>query len=33
MDSFKRFRKEKLPNKKCFYSPAKDGTTNDDAEK
>ena len=33
MDSFKRFSEEKLPNKKCFYSPVKDGTTNDDAEK
>ena len=33
MDSFKRFNKEKLPNKKCFYSSVKDGTTSDSDEK
>ena len=27
MSSFKRFREEKLPDKKCFYSFVKDGTT------
>ena len=25
MDSFKRFRKKKLPDKECFYSSVKDG--------
>ena len=33
MDSFKRFREEKLPHKKCFYSSVKDGTTGDNVEK
>ena len=33
MDSFKRFDEEKLPDKKCFYSSVKDGTTDDDGEK
>ena len=31
--SFKRFIEEKLPDKKCFCSSVKDGTTNDDSEK
>ena len=29
MDSFKRFGEEKLPDKECFYSFVKDGTTGD----
>ena len=29
MDNFKRFNEEKLPNKECFYSSVKDGTTGD----
>ena len=33
MDSFKRFNEEKLPDKKCFYSFVKDGTTDDNSEK
>ena len=33
MDSFKRFNEEKLPDKKCFYSCLKNGTTGDDREK
>ena len=33
MDSFKRFGEEKLPDKKCFYSSVKDGTTNDNGKK
>ena len=33
MDSFKRFSKEKLPEKECFYSSVKDGTTGDNCEK
>ena len=33
MDSFKRFGKEKLPDKKCFYSLVKDGTTGDNGKK
>ena len=33
MDSFKRFSEEKLPDKKCFYSSVRDGTTNDDVKK
>ena len=33
MDSFKRFNEEKLPDKKCFYSFVKDGTTDDNGEK
>ena len=33
MDSFKRFNEEKLPDKECFYSSVKDGTTSDSGEK
>ena len=33
MDSFKRFSEEKLPDKKCFYSSVKDGTTADNGNK
>ena len=33
MDSFKRFSEEKLPDKKCFYSSVKDGTTGDNGKK
>ena len=33
MNSFKRFNEEKLPDKKCFYSSVKDGTTGDNGEK
>ena len=33
MDSFKKFSEEKLPDKKCFYSSVKDGTTDDNGEK
>ena len=33
MDSFKRFNKEKFPNKKSFYSSKKVGTTGDNGEK
>ena len=33
MDSFKRFNKEKLSDKKCFYCSVKDGTTDDKGEK
>ena len=33
MDSFKRFSEEKLPDKACFYSSVKDGTTDDNGEK
>ena len=33
MNSFERFSEEKLPDKKYFYSFAKDGTTGDDGEK
>ena len=33
MDSFKRFSDENLPDKKCFYSCLKDGTTRDNGEK
>ena len=33
MDSFERFSGEKLPNKECFYSSVKDGTTGDNCEK
>ena len=29
MDNLKRFDEEKLPNKECFYSSVKDGTTGD----
>ena len=32
-DNFKRFNKEKLPDKKCFYSSVKDGTTGDKGKK
>ena len=32
MDNFKRFTEEKLPNKKCFYSSVKDGTTDDNGD-
>ena len=33
MDSFKRFSEEKLPDRKCFYSSVKDGTTDDNGGK
>ena len=33
MDSFKIFGAEKLPDKKCFYSSVKDGTTNESGKK
>ena len=33
MGSFKKFNEEKLPDKKCFYSSVKDGTTDDNSEK
>ena len=33
MDNFKRFKKEKLSDTKCFYSSVKDGTTDDNGEK
>ena len=33
MDSFKRFSKEKLSEKECFYSSLKNGTTDDNGEK
>ena len=33
MDSFKRFSKEKLPDKKCFYKSVKDGATGANGEK
>ena len=32
MDSFKRFTEEKLPDKECFYSSVKDGTTDDNGK-
>ena len=32
MDSFKRFNEEKLPDKECFYSSVKDGTTDDNGK-
>ena len=32
MDIFKRFSEEKLPDKECFYSSVKDGTTDDNSE-
>ena len=32
MDSLKRFDEEKLPAKKCFYRPLKNGTTGDDGK-
>ena len=31
--SFKRFNQKKLPDKECFYSSLKDGTTGDNGEK
>ena len=33
MDSFKRFGEEKLPDKNCYYSSVKDGTTGDNGKK
>ena len=33
MDSFKRFNEEKLPDRECFYTSVKDGTTGDNGEK
>ena len=33
MDSIKKFREEKLPNKECFYSSVKGGTTDGNGEK
>ena len=33
MDSFKRYSKEGLPDKKCFCSSIKDGKTGDNREK
>ena len=33
MDSFKRFDEEHVPDKKCFHSSVKDGTTGGDSEK
>ena len=33
MDSFKRFGEEKLPDKECFYSSVKDGTTGNTGKK
>ena len=33
MNSFKRFNEEKLPDKKCFYSSVKYGTTGDNGKK
>ena len=33
MNSFERFSEETLPDKKCFYSSAKDGTTDGNGEK
>ena len=32
MDSFKRFSEETLPDKECFYSSVKDGTTDDNGK-
>ena len=32
MDSFKRFSKERLPDKQCFYSSVNDGTTGDNGK-
>ena len=32
MDSFKRINEEELPDKKCFYSSVKDGTTGHNGE-
>ena len=33
MDSFKRFCEEKLPDRECFYSSVKDGTTDNNGKK
>ena len=33
MDSLKRFSEERLPDKECFYSSVKDGTTSDSDQK
>ena len=33
MDNFKRFKEEKFPDRKGFYSSVKDGTTGDNGEK
>ena len=33
MGHFKVFREKRRPDKKCFYSSVKDGTTKDDGEK
>ena len=33
MHSFKRFSEEKLPDRECFYSSVKDGTTGDNGKK
>ena len=33
MNSFKRFGEENLPDKECFYSSVKDGTTGENGEK
>ena len=33
IDSIEKFKEEKLPDKKFFYSSVKDGTTNDNGEK
>ena len=33
INSFKKFCEVKLPDKKCFYSSLKDGTTGDNGEK
>ena len=33
MDSSERFNEEKLPDRKCFYSSVKNGTTGDDCNK
>ena len=33
IDSIEKFKEEKLPDKNCFYSSVKDGTTNDNGEK
>ena len=32
INSFKRFREEKFPDKKCFYSSVKNGTTGDNGD-
>ena len=32
MDSFERFSEETLPDKECFYSSVKDGTTDDNGK-